>query len=71
RYIVDFCCEEARLITEVDGDSHAEREVYDKRRTARLAELGYAAVRVANQDVSHNLDGVLEMILGVCEKRRS
>jgi very-short-patch-repair endonuclease len=25
RYIVDFCCEEARLIIEVDGGQHATR----------------------------------------------
>jgi hypothetical protein len=35
-YVVDFYCPQARLIVEVDGECHAERQVADARRTSRL-----------------------------------
>jgi very-short-patch-repair endonuclease len=35
-FIVDFFCAEARLVIEVDGDSHAGQREYDARRTAWL-----------------------------------
>jgi len=59
-YIVDFYCAELVLAIEIDGDSHAEQEEYDKERTARLNELGIKVLRYTNQDVMHNLDGVYD-----------
>ena len=41
RYIVDFVCFEARLIVEVDGGQHAERQRQDAQRTAWLASQGF------------------------------
>ena len=61
-FIADFFCAEARLIVEVDGDSHADQVDYDQRRTRWLASEGFRLVRVTNADVMHNLDGVLEHI---------
>jgi len=61
-FIADFLCAEARLIVEVDGDSHAAQTEYDQRRTAWLACEGFRLVRVTNGDVMGNLDGVLEYI---------
>jgi very-short-patch-repair endonuclease len=58
-FIADFFCAEARLIVEVDGDSHAAQESYDERRTNWLSREGFRVVRVTNRDVMHNLDGVL------------
>ena len=57
-YIVDFYCAELMLAIEIDGDSHAEQEEYDKKRTARLNEIGIEVIRYTNQEVMHNLDGV-------------
>src|SRR5260221_493475 len=45
RYVVDFLCEEARLVVEVDGGQHAERLEQDSARTQWLAAQGYAIVR--------------------------
>ncbi len=61
-FIADFFCAEARLIVEVDGDSHADQLDYDRRRTNWLAREGFRLVRVTNSDVMRNLDGVLEHI---------
>jgi very-short-patch-repair endonuclease len=67
-YIVDFCCEEAKLVVEVDGDSHALQEEYDENRTMFLKNTGYRVVRITNRDVSKNIDSVLELILQECKK---
>ncbi|WP_420642830.1 endonuclease domain-containing protein [Candidatus Leptofilum sp.] len=66
-YIVDFYCHEARLIVEVDGDSHAFQEKYDAERTAWLEEQGNHVIRFWNVEVMQNLDGVLQVILAKCE----
>ncbi len=68
-YIADFCCEEARLIIEVDGDSHVEQVAYDEARTEHMSGLGYRVLRFTNRDVLHNVEGVLEVILAECENR--
>ena len=61
-YIADFFSAEAKLIVEVDGDSHAEREDYDERRSRWLLAQGFRVVRVTNADVMQNIDGVLQYI---------
>ena len=62
RFIADFYCSEARLVVEVDGETHATSKAYDDRRTAWLVSEGFRVVRVANADVMQNIDGVLEYI---------
>ncbi|MEK6246864.1 MAG: DUF559 domain-containing protein [Planctomycetales bacterium] len=61
-YIVDFYCAEARLIVELDGESHDERQQYDTIRGEYLQKLGFEIVRVANDDVFEDLDEVAEYI---------
>ena len=58
-YIVDFLCEDARVVVELDGGQHAERVVYDGVRTRWLEARGYRVVRYWNDDVLGNMDGVL------------
>jgi very-short-patch-repair endonuclease len=62
-YYADFVCRERGLIVEVDGGQHAE-SLYDEKRDAELAALGYRVVRVWNNEVLSNIEGVLEMLLG-------
>lgn len=62
-YIVDFYCAEANLVVEIDGDSHEGRQDYDRRRDEFLEGLGLTILRVSNDDVLDNLDGVAEAIL--------
>jgi very-short-patch-repair endonuclease len=59
RYVVDFLCEEARVIVEVDGGQHAERIEHDAARTQWLEAQGYAVLRYWNNDVLTNIEGVL------------
>jgi very-short-patch-repair endonuclease len=60
-YIVDFVCRERRLIIEVDGGQHADN-TSDRHRDARLTALGYRIIRVWNNDVLANTEGILAML---------
>jgi len=64
RYVVDFYCAEARLVVEIDGDTHFndEAEKYDRLRTQYIETLGLRVVRFNNNEVRRNLEGVLEII---------
>ncbi len=66
-YIVDFVCESAKLIIELDGNQHADTEETDLARTDVLEAKGYRVVRFWNDDVYDNLDGVISEILRVFE----
>ena len=63
-FIADFACFETRLVVEVDGATHAtdEQIARDAARSAALTAQGYDVLRVTNDDVFHNLGGVLETI---------
>src|SRR4051794_28799022 len=54
-YVVDFCCEAARVIVEVDGGQHARRTAEDEVRTAALEARGYLVLRFWNNEVLQNL----------------
>jgi lysyl-tRNA synthetase class 2 len=62
-YVVDFCCESARLIIELDGGQHVARRNEDAERTAALEAKGYLVLRFWNNDVLQNTDGVVESIV--------
>ena len=55
RYIVDFCAPSAKLVVEVDGGYHAQRQRTDARRDRRLGELGYRVVRLPAELVARRL----------------
>jgi very-short-patch-repair endonuclease len=67
-FIIDFYCAEARLVIEIDGDSHADQVDYDLERTKWLQYRDYHVIRFTNRDVHQNLSGVAERILEVCER---
>ena len=67
RYYVDFVCRERRLIVELDGGQPAESPE-DQRRDRVLCALGYRVIRIWNNDVIENLDGVLQRLLSELEK---
>jgi len=58
-YVVDFLCEEARLVVELDGGQHQGQKVRDAERTAWLNARGYRVIRFWNNDVVENVEGVL------------
>jgi very-short-patch-repair endonuclease len=64
-FIADFLCPQKALIVEVDGDTHD--EVKDRLRDDMLEGRGFHVVRVTNDDVMTNVEGVLTMIAGVLQ----
>ena len=60
-YYVDFICREQRLVIEVDGGQHAD-SASDRRRDAYLNALGYRVIRLWNNEVLGNLEGVLQIL---------
>ncbi len=62
RFIVDFVCLETRLVIEIDGGQHAERQVHDDARTAWLNGQGYRVLRFWNNEILNNIDAVGEAI---------
>src|SRR5947209_844696 len=61
-HYADFVCRERRLVVEVDGGQHADRAA-DRQRDSDLSALGYRVIRIWNNEVMGNLDGVLEVLL--------
>jgi len=58
RYIADFVCIPARLVIEVDGDSHEdETEESDAKRTAEIQRMGYRVIRFWNSSVLTDTEG--------------
>jgi len=60
-FIVDFVCQERRLIVEADGGQHADN-AGDVRRTAFLKGKGYRLMRFWNNEILSNLEGVSILI---------
>ena len=62
-YIVDFVCLEKRLIIELDGGQHAEKQAADVKRDTWLRSQGYEVLRFWNHEVLTKIDGVKAVIL--------
>ncbi|MGZ3525693.1 MAG: endonuclease domain-containing protein [Thermodesulfobacteriota bacterium] len=62
-YIVDFVCIEKRIIIELDGSQHAEKQMADSARSEYLKEKGYQVLRFWNNDVLVRGEAVLSKIL--------
>jgi very-short-patch-repair endonuclease len=63
-YIADFACMAARLLIEIDGSQHAEdrKKMHDEARTRWLKKEGYRVLRFWNNDITKNIDGVMEAV---------
>jgi len=63
-FVADFACMAARLVIELDGSQHATEahKITDERRTRWLESEGYRVIRVWNNDLTNNMDGVLETV---------
>ena len=63
-YIADFVRLSVKLIVELDGESHdfEERQKADQNRDAFFASEGFQVLRFTNEQVTSNLEGVVEVI---------
>ena len=69
-YIVDFYCYELKLVIELDGVYHNEKEqkYNDEQRDFHLSFLGYRTLRYNNEVVSENPQLILEKIKSIKDK---
>ena len=67
-YFADFFCLKAKLVIEVDGSQHADREAQDKHRSASLRTKGYRILRFWNFEVMSDVDSVVERIAELLRK---
>ena len=63
-YIADFYCHNVKLVIELDGGYHENKEVkiYDAFRENEIKAFGVRVLRFKNEEVLHNLDKVLGKI---------
>jgi very-short-patch-repair endonuclease len=66
-YVADFVCKRAKLIVEIDGDTHFPEAgaTHDTRRTAYLEGRGYRVLRFSNAEVMGESEGVFAVLLGI------
>ena len=70
-YIVDFYCNKARLVIELDGSQHYTEDgvAYDTVRTEIIEKYDLHVVRFSNRDIDYNFDGVCQMIDRIIKSR--
>ena len=68
-FIVDFYFPRLMLVVEVDGRYHDFRRRQDNRRSAILRGEGIVVLRVRNESIDKDLDGVLERIRDAAKRR--
>ena len=63
-YVVDFYCNECKLVIELDGKFHTDAEAreYDATRTALLKELGITVLRFWNEEIMRDSAKVVQKI---------
>jgi very-short-patch-repair endonuclease len=71
RFIADFVCHAARLVIEIDGESHdfQTRRRRDQSRDEWFALQQYVVLRFNNEQVLKNLEGVIESIRDTASAR--
>ena len=69
-FIADFYCHAAKLIIELDGSQHyeADKAAQDAARTKYLENCGLTVIRIPNNEVLSNFDGVCTYLDYVVQK---
>ena len=64
KYIADFYCAGAKLVIELDGSQHFENDSMSKdtERTAFLGGYDLTVIRIPNNEIARNFQGVCEYI---------
>ena len=69
-YVVDFYCNEARLVVELDGSQHYDEKglLKDKIRTETIESRKLTVIRIPNNEINNNFREVCEYINSVVQK---
>ena len=68
-YIADFYCASAKMIIELDGSQHYDKQGLeaDRERTDLLRGYGLRVLRIPNNAITHDLRGVCDYIDGILD----
>ena len=63
-FIVDFYCQKANIVIELDGGQHynAEGKTKDTQRDTYMEDMGLRVLRFSDRDIFKNLESVIEKI---------
>ena len=69
RYITDLYCHQKKLVVEIDGKIHDLADVmeYDKIRQQEIECRGLRVIRIRNEEIRENLQGVIKKIMTAIE----
>jgi very-short-patch-repair endonuclease len=70
-YIVDFYCPKLKLVIEIDGSTHESKIIDDIKRDLYLESKNIKVLRIGDDDVKNNLDGVVNYITEYIKKSLS
>ena len=62
-YILDFYCPDIKLAIELDGFQHLDNKEYDEERNRYLLCLEIKTIRFWNNEVSVNMEGVIQKVV--------
>jgi very-short-patch-repair endonuclease len=68
-FIVDFVSIKRKLVIELDGSQHLEHEEYDVARTKYFESQGYTVIRLWNNQVMNDIEGVIRAIIFAMESQ--
>lgn len=71
RYIADFYCPAARLVIEVDGDSHDARVAQDRQRDDVMHEYGFRVMRLTNLAVLADTPAAVARIVSAASQPKA
>lgn len=61
-FIADFYCHKAKLVIEIDGKIHLNKLEYDRDRTKCIEQFGLKLIRFTNEEISEDIDRVIEIL---------
>jgi very-short-patch-repair endonuclease len=64
-FVADFYCAEKHLVVEIDGKIHENQKEHDRLRDYLMQEMDLTVMRFTNNEVQHDLEGVLRKLESV------
>jgi very-short-patch-repair endonuclease len=70
QYIADFACLPAKVIVEIDGETHLIDPERDAVRDARLGEAGWKVLRISAKSILADTESVIDYVLAEVNGRQ-
>ncbi|HWI88091.1 MAG TPA: DUF559 domain-containing protein [Sphingomicrobium sp.] len=67
-FVADFYCTAAKIVIEIDGATHNQRQHADGTRDAYMASLGLEVIRISAAEVLADPEAVADGIYRLCER---